>query len=204
MNQEALSSIVTRVFDPARAPGSFGELIDEIGRHGLAVILILFALPAALPLPAAGYSTVLSIPLYFIGFRLLLGYDTLWVPQSIRKRTFDPSRFSRKFVDRMLQLTRFMERFTRPRLNGLTQARIVRIVLGLLIIALASSMVLPIPGTNTAPAFAVFLIGFALLEEDGILLLLGILAGFAALAISATIIFLGFNGLLYLKDLLLG
>ena len=36
----------------------------------MAVILILFALPSALPVPAAGYSTVLSIPLFIIAFAI--------------------------------------------------------------------------------------------------------------------------------------
>ena len=65
-------------------------------------------------------------------------------------------------------------------------------------------MALPIPGTNTAPAFGIFLIGFALLEEDGLLLILGILASLVALAISLTIIFFGYQTYLYLKGLILG
>jgi len=64
-------------------------------------------------------------------------------------------------------------------------------------------MALPIPGTNTAPAFGIFLIGFALLEEDGLMLILGILASLVALVISLTIIFFGYQSYLYLKDLLI-
>ena len=77
-------------------------------------------------------------------------------------------------------------------------------VVAIVILALAASMALPIPGTNTAPAFGVFLIGFALLEEDGLLLVAGILASLVALAISLTIIFFGYQTYLYLKDLILG
>jgi hypothetical protein len=54
-------------------------------------------------------------------------------------------------------------------------------------------MLLPIPGTNTAPAFGIFLIGFALLEDDGILLLLGMLCSLLALALSSAIIILGYK-----------
>ena len=59
----ALSNLIQHVFDPGRDPITCGELIDELDRHGMAVILILFSIPAALPVPAAGYSTLLSIPL---------------------------------------------------------------------------------------------------------------------------------------------
>ena len=72
MQQLSLSTIIEQVFDPSRGPSTYGQLIDEIDQHGMAVVLILFALPSALPLPAAGYSTVLSIPLFIIGFSLNL------------------------------------------------------------------------------------------------------------------------------------
>ena len=77
--QQTLSAIIENVFDVRKGASTYGKLIDEIDQHGMAVILILFALPSALPLPAAGYSTVLSIPLFIIGFRLLCGYQTLWM-----------------------------------------------------------------------------------------------------------------------------
>ncbi len=202
--KQPLSEIVTNVFDEERQPTTYGNMIDEIGQHGMAVILILFALPSALPIPAAGYSTILSIPLFLIGFRLLAGYDTIWLPDRLRQRAFDSKSFSRKLVAGMLRLIRFVENFTKPRLSWLTGSKITRAVLGILIITLAASMALPIPGTNTAPAFGVFLIGFALLEEDGLMLIVGFLASLVALAISLTIIFFGYQGYLYFKDLIMG
>jgi len=53
-------------------------------------------------------------------------------------------------------------------------------------------MLLPIPGTNTAPAFGIFLIGFSLLEDDGLMLLIGIAASLVALAISLAVIMFGY------------
>ncbi|MGI9410434.1 MAG: exopolysaccharide biosynthesis protein [Hyphomicrobiaceae bacterium] len=202
--QQPLSQIVENVFDPEREATTYGAIIDEIGQHGLALILILFALPSALPVPAAGYSTVLSIPLFFIGFRLLAGYDTLWLPKSLRAREFDPGSFSRRLLSGMLKLIRMVEYFARPRFEWFTNAKFTRMLVAVVILALAASMALPIPGTNTAPAFGIFLIGFALLEEDGLLLVLGILASLVALAISLTIIFFGYQTYLYLKGLILG
>ncbi len=201
---QPLSKIVENVFDPEREATTYGAVIDEIGQHGLAVILILFALPSALPLPAAGYSTILSVPLFFIGFRLLAGYDTLWLPDRLRARKFDPKSISRRLLSGMLKLIRTVEYFARPRLAWLTNFRLTRMVVAIVILALAASMALPIPGTNTAPAFGIFLIGFALLEEDGLLLVAGILASLVALAISLTIIFFGYQTYLYLKGLILG
>ena len=204
MQQQSLSDIIEHVFDPARGASTYGQLIDEIDQHGMAVILILFALPSALPLPAAGYSTVLSIPLFIIGFRLICGYNTLWLPAKLRAKTFNPEQFSRKLVNGMLKLIHFVERFSKPRLVTFARSNGVRILVGVLIIALACSMLLPIPGTNTAPAFGIFLIGFALLEEDGLMLIVGILASLVALVISLGIIVFGYKSMIYLKETLKG
>ena len=191
--QQTLSAIIEYVFDTQKGATTYGKVIDEIDQHGMAVILILFSLPSALPIPAAGYSTVLSIPLFIIGFRLLLGYNTLWMPTAWRNRPFRPEQFSRKLIDGMLRLIQFGEQWTKPRLVSFARSRWIRVVIGVLIIVLACSMLLPIPGTNTAPAFGIFLIGFALLEEDGVMLLVGIAASLVALAISLGIILFGYE-----------
>ncbi|MDH3603506.1 MAG: exopolysaccharide biosynthesis protein [Candidatus Tectomicrobia bacterium] len=204
MQQLSLSNIIEQIFDPERGPSTYGQLINEIDQHGMAVVLILFALPSALPLPAAGYSTVLSIPLFIIGFRLIFGYNTLWLPNRLQNKTFNPEQFSRKLVHSMLRLIHFVEHFSKPRLVPFVRSQGVYRLLGILIIALACSMLLPIPGTNTAPAFGIFLIGFALLEDDGVMLIVGIVASLVALAVSVTIIFFGYKSILFLKDALRG
>ena len=200
----ALSNLIEHVFDPARGPVTCGELVEELDRHGMAVILILFSIPAALPLPAAGYSTLLSVPLLIIGLRLLAGYDTLWLPARLRRRPFDTARFNRRVVDAMLRLVQAVERFSSPRLTGLVRAPAMRVVIGLVICALAGAMLLPIPGTNTAPAFGIFLIGFSLLEDDGVLLLAGVLCSLLALFISLLIIFFGYKSYMWLKEAVRG
>jgi hypothetical protein len=198
--KQTLSDIIGHVFDLHRGRSTYGELVDEIDHHGLAVVLILFSLPSALPLPAAGYSTLLSIPLFIIGIRLLCGYEKLWLPPKLRQKPFHPEQFNPKLVHAMLRLVHFVERFSKPRLVRLVRSRGVRILLGILICALAFSMFLPIPGTNTAPAFGIFLLGFALLEDDGLLLLVGILSCLVAMSISITIIFFGYKSYLFLKQ----
>jgi hypothetical protein len=115
------------------------------------------------------------------------------MPAAWRGKAFRPEQFSRKLIDGMLRLIQFVERWTKPRLISFTRSHWIRVVLGILIITLAFSMLLPIPGTNTAPAFGIFLIGFALLEEDGVMLLVGVAASLVALALSLAIILFGYT-----------
>ena len=190
--KEKLSEILSSIFLSQKSALSYGELVDSLDHHGMAIVLILFSLPSALPVPAPGYSTILSIPLLLIGLRLLSGFDTLWLPQKIRQTPLDPEKFS-SLVQHALKAVLFIERFSRARLSLLTSSRWTRPLLGVLILALACSMALPIPGTNTLPAGGIFLIGFSLLEDDGLLLLLGCLYSLAALTLTILIITMGYE-----------
>ncbi len=191
-DRRKLSEILGKIFSEHSTIDSYGALVDELNHHGMAVILIIFSIPSALPIPAAGYSTVLSIPLLVIGLRVLLGKDNLWLPENMRSREFRPSKLA-KVKNVMLRIVSFIERFSRPRYVSLVKSSSTRVFLGLLICALAVSMALPIPGTNTLPAGGIFLIGFSLLEDDGLLLLAGVIYSIAALTMTTLIIWFGYE-----------
>lgn len=189
---QKLSELLSDIFDPQSDARSYGELVDSLDHHGMAIVLILFAIPSALPIPAAGYSTVLSVPLLLIGIRLLMGRETIWLPKKWRARQFEPNSFQKLLVP-MLKLVKKIERFSKPRLVQFSQSKWLSIGLGGLICLLAASMALPIPGTNTLPAGGIFLIGFGLLEDDGLLILAGILYSLVAAAITLLIIMFGYE-----------
>jgi len=199
---ESLSKILSSTFSSDSSKTSVRDMVTELGHHGMAIVLIIFSVPAALPLPAAGYSTLLSLPLFIIGGRLVAGKSSIWLPDFLLNKEFEPSNFAGA-IGKLVSFAELLEKFSKPRLGILTNSPLALPLVGIIIILLACSMALPIPGTNTAPAFAIFILGFGLLEKDGLIVVLGIAAGFAAIAISATIIFFGYEALQYLKDQLI-
>ena len=72
----------------------------------------------------------------------------------------------------------WIETFTKPRLKGITRKRSERIIGGFLCLFSASILV-PLPMTNTVPGFGVALASFGLINKDGVLVILGLLLGFA-------------------------
>ena len=72
------------------------------------------------------------------------------------------------------------ERLLRVRLQPLASAPAQR-VLGGFVLVLAVALALPIPFANMAPAVAICIIGLGILERDGLSVLVGAIAGFAAL-----------------------
>ena len=59
------------------------DLINMIGDRGFGLLILLLALPAALPVPAVGYGTPFGILLIILGAQIALGRETPWVPRKL-------------------------------------------------------------------------------------------------------------------------
>jgi len=166
-----------------------GTILQAIDEKGFGLILILLSLPSAIPAPAAGYSTPFGIAILIIGIQMLQGKHAPVLPQKVQKITL-PQGFFRKMIAAATKFLSFMERFIRPRFQWFCQP-MGRRMLSILVMMMAALMCLPIPGTNTIPAFVIFLIGVCLSEEDGLVALAALAAGlFAILVYCAAIYFL--------------
>lgn len=191
--RERLSTLIGRIFNPTRGETTIGQLMKELDHHGIALVLIVFSFPSALPVPAPGYSTILSIPLLFIGVGLLMGKKAIAFPDFVSRKSFDPGKLS-KLVGLMERIATFLERFSKPRLAAVVQSRSSRIAIGVVVCLLGLSMAIPIPGTNTLPAGGIFLIGFSFLEDDVFFLLVGVLWSILALCFTTLVLVLGYEG----------
>lgn len=165
-----------------------GDLIDLIGDRGFGLLLLLLALPAALPVPATGYGTPFGIVMIILGSQMLMGRETPWVPDSFKARTLSFRLLSFSVRNAGLPL-RAVEIFIRPRLSGLAQSKSFLRGIGACIILLAAMMSLPIPLTNTAPSFVIFMLAAGILEEDGLFLLGGLLLAPVAASIAGAALY---------------
>jgi hypothetical protein len=154
---------------------TLGAIVDAIGERGFGLLLMVLALPAALPIPAPGYATPFGILMAGLGVQMILGRSHPKLPQAARRRSLSYKNFRRVVRGAGLPL-KVAEFLIRPRLGRLARARSVHRVVGAIVVLMACFMMLPIPLTNTAPSFVIFLLAASLLEEDGLLLLAGALA----------------------------
>ena len=165
---------------------TLGDLSEAFGEKGFGMLLLLLAFPAALPIPAPGYATPFGILMIVLGSQMLRGYKTPQLPEKMSKRVLKYSLldFSLKNGASLFRLVEF---FVKPRLES--QVTKLYRVMGLIIILMAAFMTLPIPLTNTAPSFVIFVMAASLLEKDGLSLIAGIILTPAALLIAGGAIY---------------
>lgn len=157
------------------------ELVGDLGRSTFGVLLFIATLPALIPIP--GVAGALSGPLVvLVGLHLLILLRKPWLPDFIARRGPQRStliRFDRN-ADRWL---RWLEKLIRPRLTAITDHPAATVFTGLQLVLLGILLALPIPFTNYLFAGLLLVYALALLERDGVLMLIAWAAGIVAIYI---------------------
>lgn len=150
-----------------------GEILTILSEKGRLLILIFLTLPFCQPLQIPGLSTPFGLIIALIGFRLAYG-NGIWLPKNVMLKTIASSTIQ-KISEKSLHLLTKMTPLIHPRFRWLSEHRIMHIFNGLLIVFLGIflALPLPIPFTNMLAGWAIFLIAMGLLEDDGVLILLG-------------------------------
>lgn len=144
------------------------EVLAILGGRGYSLLLILLALPFATPIPLPGLSTPFGFAIALIALRLTLGQRP-WLPKRLQRRVL-PSGFFTKLLAFSAKLIRIFEKVMRPRLAFVTETATVRQVHAFFMFLAALSLLLPlpIPFTNSFPAWVILLMAGGLLERDGL------------------------------------
>lgn len=157
-----------------------GAIVDSLGSQAFGATMFVFAAPNLLPNPP-GTSPILGLPLIFLTVQLLLGRDTLWLPETIRRRTVS-RQFATSFIDRVAPILARSEKFLKPRYNLLAGTEFANRLIGLVAFPLALILMLPLPLLHMLPGAAMTCFAVALAERDGIAALVGHALAVASLA----------------------
>jgi hypothetical protein len=155
------------------------ELVVDLGRSTFGVLLFVATLPAFIPIP--GLAGALSGPLVvLVGLHLLILLRKPWLPDFIARRGPQRSTLIRfdRISDRWL---RWLEKVVRPRLLGMIDHPVATVLTGLQLVLLGILLALPIPFTNFLFGALLLLYALALLERDGVLMLISWGAGLVAI-----------------------
>ena len=181
-------------FDESRSEKvTLADILNLSGERTFGFLFVLLALPSALPIPAPGYSVPFGIVMFLLAAQLIIGRRRPWLPESWRKKGFDLNQVQ-KFVKAGLPWLKRIEVFSRPRLVPICTSIPGKAVIGVAIALMSMSMMIPIPGTNTVPAIGIFVTGFGLLDDDGMISLAGLTLCVVGGSLAAAILFAGVKG----------
>ncbi|MFO0839739.1 MAG: exopolysaccharide biosynthesis protein [Phycisphaerae bacterium] len=152
----------------ARSHVTIGEIVDRTREAGFGVLLAFLAI-AALPIP--GVSVLFGLVIAVGASQMVIGMHKPWVPRVVRNR-----RISVKTLDwisvRVPRWTAWLEVLVRPRFTFMTRGFFWSLCgLAVLIQGLGLALPLPIPWSNSFFALPIVLYAIALLESDGLLML---------------------------------
>jgi hypothetical protein len=149
-------------------------LMDQLGERSFGLTLFMMAVVAFVP----GASTVVGLLVAWPAIQMMLGHKMAVLPRVVAQRTVGVARLARiiGFVEPRLA---WLERLVRPRWPTPFQA--TKRLTGSVMLLLGLTMVPPLPFGHVLPALAIMLLALAYLEEDGIALVVALLAALASI-----------------------
>ncbi len=150
---------------------SLREIITSLKESSFGIVLLIFALPSALPfsgIPGVGFA--LSVPLVILGLQMAIGYKKVQLPTFITKLKISHEKFS-ALVRKTKPYLELLQKPLKPRLSFM-MTTIPTCITGIFITLLAILVIIPIPLTNPFFAFFIVVYALALTEKDGLVILI--------------------------------
>jgi hypothetical protein len=179
-NSERLSDILKRLSENSDPDMTLGDIVKALGERGFGALILMFAAPNLIPLPP-GSSFVFGVPLLFITAQLMIGQDKIWLPKRLADARMGGGRMLH-LLHRLVPFVVKIERLLKPRGTLLTSPLGERLA-GLAGLFCAVVLLLPIPGANMAPAFALCCYALGLIEQDDLAMAAGWFGAFATVVI---------------------
>ena len=170
-------------------------ILREIGITSFGSSLMFFAIPEMIPIP--GLAAIMVLPTGAIALQMIGGKRQIVFPEFLRKRTVSRKALAGA-IAAVLPVLEKSETVTKPRWKWATDAKAQRI-LGIFVFLLALSIAFPMPGFNLPQAIGIFTIGLGLVEQDGMIVCLGVIIGLLGMLLLGAVVFgvgslLGFGG----------
>lgn len=162
-----------------------GDLVDAVGRRSFGPLLLVAGLVPLSPLSGIpGVPTVAGVAIATITVQLLLGRESFWLPAWVERKKIGRQRLE-KTIAVLRRPARFVDRFLRPRLEGLTRSvGVYTVALLCMLIAILMPPLELVPFSTSLAGAAVTTFGLALIASDG---LLGLIALVLTLSVGSVV-----------------
>ena len=180
-------SVLLRKYLAEIPPGEITveNLVLKLRRRSYGGILLLLTVLGLVPIVSFFSGTAII----WLGVQMVLGFPAPRLPRVVARRHVKAANLQRHGRQAVAWIDR-AETVIRPRWLVLSGPLAMRLV-GIVVTCLAVVLILPVPLINVPPAIALFLFALGILERDGLLLFLALVA--SLLAISAGIVMAAYS-----------
>lgn len=174
---------------------TLGGIIELYEEKSFALLFVFLLGVPALPLPTGGVTHVFELIAMLLALQLIAGRREIWLPARWRRLEL-AGRSQQRFLAGLTKLIRRLERLSRPRLRFLFNNRLSNIVFGVLVLggSTAAFLAPPFTGLDTLPALGVVLLALAVLLEDALVAIAGLLLGAGGVALEIVLGSAAVNG----------
>jgi hypothetical protein len=142
---------------------SLGWVIDRLGERSFGILMLFSGVIALVP----GFSTFVGVLVAVPAIQMIVARHGPMLPRFFTDRRF-PTRRLARLIERMVPLLVRAEKLLQPR--WATPFHATKRVVGVVILVLGATLVLPFPFNHVIPSLVIILIAHAYLEEDGVML----------------------------------
>lgn len=160
----------------------FEQIIKTLGARSFAYGILVFSLPMILPMPP-GVPMAAGIVISVFALQFLARRSYVWMPAWIMRKSIDKNSLVKAHLA-LIQYFGWLFKVSKSRLEDLTGIHgayigaILFLILGIL-------MVLPIPIIgNVLPALACTILAIGLINNDGLVYVIGLITSFIAISSS--------------------
>lgn len=176
-------SLLDAIADTAPEGGvSLGELLDEFRQRAFGLGILLASLPLFVPLPI-GTGAISGPLVVLLGIQMMVLLAHPWLPGFVARHRVKHDSLQRLRARLGPWLGR-LERVSHPRLQALIDRGPASMFTGLMLVAVGILAALPIPFTNYPFGLLLALFAIALIERDGLLVLVAWVLSLAAIVAS--------------------
>lgn len=163
------------------------QLIDLFQDRSHPLIILFLSLPFIQPLPLFGLSAILGGVIFLSGLLMIFQVKP-WLPGKFQQKMIQKS-LVKSCTSTLIKVLNRTEKCIKPRFIFLSTSLPAKIFNGLLVMLFAFllALPLPIPFTNSVPAYFLIMNAVGCLEEDGLLIGLSYLVAIAGVIFFMTL-----------------
>ncbi len=194
-DQTPFSVILMNLYTALPSRGmTLQQLLDNLGSRGRLALCILLTIPFLLPVSIPGSSTPFGLVIAIIGVGVVRN-KPIRLPAFLAGKVIE-TQYLQPLLHKAINLFGRIERFTYPRYKMLT-GKLPSLASGLVMLlnALLLMAPLPLPFSNTFPAYGVLFLAAGNLEKDGLLIMAGYITTALSLIYFGILIFFGTEGI---------